>query len=80
MACHSTSCLVTDIVVVLLQIYFDKLNTRPNIIAIPDLNNVHTTKNGDFSQPGRITHTGTLIVGTYDNLTDGNLSIIPAPT
>ena len=36
------------------------------------LNNVHTAKDGDFSQAGKITHTGALLVGTYDNFTDGD--------
>lgn len=38
------------------------------------LNNVHTAKNGDFSQAGKIAHTGALLVGTYDNFTDGDPS------
>lgn len=38
------------------------------------LNNVHTAKNGDFSQARQITHTGALLVGTYDNFTDGDPS------
>ncbi|MBR1444244.1 MAG: alpha/beta fold hydrolase [Firmicutes bacterium] len=38
------------------------------------LNNVHTAKNGDFSQAEKITHTGALLVGTYDNFTDGDPS------
>ena len=33
------------------------------------LNNVHTAKDGDFSQAEKITHTGALLVGTYDNFT-----------
>lgn len=36
------------------------------------LSNVHTSKNGDFSQAEKITHTGALLVGTYDNFTDGD--------
>ena len=36
------------------------------------LNNVHTAKDGDFSQAGQVTHTGALLVGTYDNFTDGD--------
>ena len=36
------------------------------------LNNVHTARNGDFSQAEKITHTGALLVGTYDNFTDGD--------
>lgn len=38
------------------------------------LNNVHTSVSGDFSQAERITHTGALLIGTYDNFTDGNPS------
>ena len=38
------------------------------------LNNVHTAKDGDFSQAEEITHTGALLVGTYDNFTDGGPS------
>ncbi|MBQ3335056.1 MAG: alpha/beta fold hydrolase [Eubacteriaceae bacterium] len=38
------------------------------------LNNVHTAKDGDFSQAETITHTGALLVGTYDNFTDGDPS------
>ncbi len=36
------------------------------------LNNVHTRPDGDFSQLERITHTGALLIGTYDNFTDGD--------
>ena len=36
------------------------------------LDNVHTAKDGDFSQTEKITHTGALLVGTYDNFTDGD--------
>lgn len=36
------------------------------------LNNVHTSPDGDFSQAEQITHTGALLVGTYDNFTDGD--------
>lgn len=38
------------------------------------LNNVHTANNGDFSQAEKIIHTGALLVGTYDNFTDGDPS------
>lgn len=38
------------------------------------LNNVHTAKNGDFSQAEQITHTGALLVGTCDPFTDGDPS------
>lgn len=36
------------------------------------LNNVHTARDGDFSQAEQITHSGALLVGTYDNFTDGD--------
>ena len=36
------------------------------------LNNVHTAKDGDFSQAGKITHNGAMLVGTYDHFTDGD--------
>lgn len=36
------------------------------------LNNVHTAKDGDFSQAAKVTHTGAMLVGTYDNFTDGD--------
>ncbi len=38
------------------------------------LNNVHTAKDADFSQAEKVTHTGALLVGTYDNFTDGDPS------
>lgn len=38
------------------------------------LNNVHTQPDGDFSQVSKITHTGALLIGTYDNFTDGDPS------
>ena len=38
------------------------------------LNNVHTAKDGDFSQAEMVTHAGALLVGTYDNFTDGDPS------
>ena len=38
------------------------------------LNNVHTSPDGDFSQVSQITHTGALLIGTYDNFTDGDPS------
>lgn len=38
------------------------------------LNNVHTEKDGDFSQAEKISHTGALLVGTYDIFTDGDPS------
>ena len=37
----------------------------------PTLNNVHTSHDGDWSQISRITHTGALLIGTYDRFTDG---------
>ena len=36
------------------------------------LNNVHTEKDGDFSQAESISRAGALLVGTYDNFTDGD--------
>ena len=36
------------------------------------LNNVHTDKDADFNQVAQITHTGTMLIGTYDNFTDGD--------
>lgn len=32
----------------------------------------YTDPNGDFSEVEQITHTGALLVGTYDNFTDGD--------
>ena len=37
------------------------------------LNNVHVG-DGDFSQAEKITHSGALVIGTYDNFTCGNPS------
>ena len=36
------------------------------------LNNVHTEVDGDFSQVEQITHTGAMVIGTYDNFTCGD--------
>ena len=36
------------------------------------LNNVHVEKDGDFSQCAAITHTGALLIGTYDRFTYGD--------
>ena len=36
------------------------------------LNNVHTGKEGDWSQLENITHSGGMLIGTYDNFTDGD--------
>ena len=38
------------------------------------LNNVHVEKDGDFSQINNITHTGAMIIGTYDRFTYGDPS------
>ena len=38
------------------------------------LNNVHVEKDGDFSQINNITHTGAMIIGTYDKFTCGDPS------
>ena len=35
------------------------------------LNNVWTEPDGDFSQCGQITHTGALLIGTYNNFAGG---------
>ena len=36
------------------------------------LDNVHVDKNGDFSQINNITHSGAMIIGTYDRFTCGD--------
>lgn len=36
------------------------------------LNNVHTKRGGDYAQTERIQETGALLIGTYDNFTDGD--------
>jgi len=36
------------------------------------LNNVHRSPVGDFSEAEKITRTGAMLVGTYDNFTDGD--------
>ncbi len=36
------------------------------------LNNVHTQPDEDFTQVSQITHTGALLIGTYDRFTDGD--------
>ena len=38
------------------------------------LNNAHIAADGDFSEAEKITHNGALLVGTYDNFTDGDPS------
>lgn len=38
------------------------------------LDNVHVESNGDFSQISKITHTGAMVIGTYDNFTYGDPS------
>ncbi|MBO5514705.1 MAG: hypothetical protein J5963_01215 [Schwartzia sp.] len=38
------------------------------------LNNAHTDPDGDFSEAEQITHTGALVIGTYDNFTKGDPS------
>ena len=38
------------------------------------LNNVHTARNGDCSQAEKVTHNSALLVGTYENFTDGDPS------
>jgi len=36
------------------------------------LNNVHVEGDADFTQVSRITHTGALLIGTYDRFTYGD--------
>lgn len=36
------------------------------------LNNAHVEPDGDFSEAEQITHTGALVIGTYDNFTCGD--------
>jgi len=36
------------------------------------LNNAHVEADGDFSQAEKITHNGALLIGTYDNFTNGD--------
>ena len=36
------------------------------------LNNVHVERDGDFSEVSQITHTGALVIGTYDNFIYGD--------
>lgn len=38
------------------------------------LDNVHTARDADWSQVEQVTHTGALVIGTYDNFTDGDPS------
>ena len=38
----------------------------------PTLNNAHVEPDGDFSEAAQITHTGALVIGTYDNFTRGD--------
>lgn len=38
------------------------------------LDNVHTARDADWSQVAQVTHTGALVIGTYDNFTDGDPS------
>ena len=37
-----------------------------------DLNNVHTESDGDFSAVSKITHSGALLIGTYDTFAGGD--------
>lgn len=47
-------------------------NTAYQWIFTSTQNNVHVEKDGDFSQVEKITHTGAMIIGTYDNFTYGD--------
>ncbi|MDY3678241.1 MAG: alpha/beta fold hydrolase [Actinomyces urogenitalis] len=46
--------------------------TASQWIHSPVLDNVHTDPRGDFSQVENITHTGALVIGTFDAFTDGD--------
>ena len=37
-----------------------------------NLNNAHVEEDGDFSDASRVRHTGALLIGTYDNFTNGD--------
>ena len=50
-------------------------NTAYDWVYTKILNNVHTEETGDFSELENITHTGALLIGTYDTFTDGNPSL-----
>ena len=47
-------------------------NTAYDWVYSDYLNNVHTQRDGDFSVISRITHTGALLIGTYDNFAGGD--------
>ncbi len=48
------------------------VNTANQWIFDNILNNVHVETDADFSQIEKITHTGALLIGTYDSFTYGN--------
>ena len=47
-------------------------NTAYQWLFTKTLNNVHVESDGDFSQVEKITHSGALLIGTYDNFTYGD--------
>ena len=47
-------------------------NTAYDWVYSDYLNNVHTQRDGDFSVISRITHTGALLIGIYDNFAGGD--------
>ena len=47
-------------------------NTAYDWAFTDTLNNVHVEKDADFTQVSRITHTGALLIGTYDRFTYGD--------
>ena len=47
-------------------------NTAYQWLFTSTLNNVHVEADGDFSQVEQITHTGAMIIGTYDRFTYGD--------
>ena len=49
-------------------------DTAYNWLFTDTLNNVHVEQDKDFSQAEQITHTGALLIGTYDNFTYGDPS------
>ena len=66
----ATASFIENSAVVLVPLAEMLVFSRP--ITSVALNNVHTSPDGDFSQAEQITHSGALLVGTYDNFTDGD--------
>lgn len=51
-----------------------KVSTAYQWLHSPVIDNVHSGKNGDFSQLEKIQKSGALIIGTYDTFTEGDPS------